>query len=226
MAQLQPNGARWPVQEPSSFTVNRCKMTVNYVSVHLNKHTTSRETLNIVKSLTYFPLTYFPFKQLEILKSFFRLLWICTNILQSCIETQDGNSNLIFFTFREYELVIEEFPYSWAYYKTENKWWTKSKNILFLTGVTIRQSKMTQQMSINYHTIRFHFHTVSIYFFFFLDCNSPEPDWKCTQWKWSSAELITFYNREMKWDSDIYDGNKQFYDWNKKRWKRKPHLEV
>lgn len=63
------------------------------------------------------------------------------------------------------ELVIEEFPYSWAYYKTENKWWTKGKNILFLTGVTIRQSKMTQQMSINYHTIRFHFHTVSIFFF-------------------------------------------------------------
>lgn len=184
MAQLQPNGARWPVQEPSSFTVNRCKMTVNYVSVHLNKHTTSRETLNIVKSLTYFPLTYFPFKQLEILKSFFRLLWICTNILQSCIETQDENSNLIFFTFREYELVIEEFPYSWAYYKTENKWWTEGKNILFLTGVTIRQSKMTQQMSINYHTIRFHFHTVSIFFFL---------PWLQFTWVW-----LKVYTVEMK----------------------------
>lgn len=55
-----PNGARWPVQEPSSFTVNRCKMTANYVSVHLNKHTTSRETLNIVKCINIFPIDIFP----------------------------------------------------------------------------------------------------------------------------------------------------------------------
>lgn len=107
-----------------------------------------------------------------------------SNILQSCIETQDENSNLIFFTFIEYEWVIKEFPYSWAYYKTENKWWTKGKNILFLTGVTIRQSKMTQQMSINYHTIRFHFHTVSIFFFL---------PWLQFTWVW-----LKVYTVEMK----------------------------
>lgn len=187
MAQLQPNGARWPVQEPSSFTVNRCKMTVNYVSVHLNKHTTSRETLNIVKCIHILPIDIFPIQTTWNIEELFsvalNLHQHITN-LQSCIETQDENSNLIFFTFREYEWVIKEFPYSWAYYKTENKWWTKGKNILFLTGVTIRQSKMTQQMSINYHTIRFHFHTVSIFFFL---------PWLQFTWVW-----LKVYTVEMK----------------------------
>lgn len=187
MAQLQPKGARWPVQEPSSFTVNRCKMTANYVSVHLNKHTTSRETLNIVKCINIFPIDIFPIQTTWNIEELFsvalNLHQHITN-LQSCIETQDENSNLIFFTFREYEWVIKEFPYSWAYYKTENKWWTKGKNILFLTGVTIRQSKMTQQMSINYHTIRFHFHTVSIFFFL---------PWLQFTWVW-----LKVYTVEMK----------------------------
>lgn len=83
----------------------------------------------------------------------FWMLWICTSILQSCVESQDENSTLIFFyQHREYELL-----YSWSR--------TKGEDLLLLTGVTLRQSKMTQQMSINYHTIRFHFHKVSIYFF-------------------------------------------------------------
>ena len=30
----------------------------------------------------------------------------------------------------------------------------------------------------------------------------------------------------MKWGTDIYDGNKQIYDWKKKRWKEKLYLET
>lgn len=214
MAQLQPNGGEVTctrtVQLHSQQVQNDCKL-------HLwpSQHTYNKQG-NIKYCKMHQHISHWHISHSNNLKYWraFWLLWICTNILQSCIESQDENSTLIFFyQHREYELL-----YSWSR--------TKGEDILFHTGVTMRQSKMTQQMSINYHTIRFHFHMVSIYFFFFLYCNSPEPDWKCTQWKWSSAELITFDNREMKWDSDIYDGNKQFYDWKKKRWKRKPHLEV
>lgn len=139
------------------------------------------------KIINIFPIDIFPIQTTWNIEELFsvalNLHQHITN-LQSCIETQDENSNLIFFTFREYEWVIKEFPYSWAYYKTENKWWTKGKNILFLTGVTIRQSKMTQQMSINYHKIKFHFHTVSIFFFL---------PWLQFTWVW-----LKVYTVEMK----------------------------
>lgn len=124
MAQLQPNGGEVTctrsVQLHSQQVQNDCKLRQWSSQQTYNKHG------NIIYCKMHQHISHWHISHSNNLKYWraFWMLWICTSILQSCIESQDENSTLIFFyQHREYELL-----YSWSR--------TKEEDLLFLTGVT------------------------------------------------------------------------------------------